>query len=117
MGGICRQGAAPLPRAARVSASARLALPTHPLPLTARSEHLPCPTPHNLQVGPGGTIGGMMWGSASDNERVYVSNNNFWHRVSAPNGNCGARPPPGLLGLCPWLGHSLARPCSSRPRP
>ncbi len=25
------------------------------------------------QVGPGGTIGGMMWGSASDNERVYVS--------------------------------------------
>lgn len=31
------------------------------------------------QVGPPGTIGGMMWGSASDNERVYVSNNNFWH--------------------------------------
>jgi len=33
----------------------------------------------HTQVGPGGLIGGMMWGSASDNERVYVSNNNLFH--------------------------------------
>jgi polyvinyl alcohol dehydrogenase (cytochrome) len=31
------------------------------------------------QVGPAGTIGGAMWGSASDNKRVYVSINNFFH--------------------------------------
>ena len=29
------------------------------------------------QVGPGGVIGGSMWGSASDNDRVYVSINKF----------------------------------------
>jgi polyvinyl alcohol dehydrogenase (cytochrome) len=34
----------------------------------------------HTQVGPGGLIGGMMWGSASDNERVYVANNNFFHK-------------------------------------
>eukprot|EP00899_Mesostigma_viride_P005703 jgi/Mesvir1/15133/Mv14766-RA.1 len=32
------------------------------------------------QVGPGGVIGGMMWGSATDGSRVYVSNNNYFHR-------------------------------------
>eukprot|EP00882_Tetradesmus_deserticola_P022580 GHRQ01024505.1.p1 GENE.GHRQ01024505.1~~GHRQ01024505.1.p1 ORF type:complete len:423 (+),score=154.23 GHRQ01024505.1:137-1405(+) len=30
----------------------------------------------SLQVGPGGLIGGLQWGSAADSQRVYVSNNN-----------------------------------------
>lgn len=29
------------------------------------------------QAGPGGLIGGLQWGSASDGQRVYVSNNNY----------------------------------------
>jgi hypothetical protein len=31
----------------------------------------------SLSVGPGGTVGGMQWGSAADQSRVYVANNNF----------------------------------------
>jgi polyvinyl alcohol dehydrogenase (cytochrome) len=33
----------------------------------------------NTQVGPAGTIGGSMWGSAADSRAVYVSVNNFFH--------------------------------------
>lgn len=31
----------------------------------------------SVPVGPGGTVGGLQWGSAADNSRIYVSNNNF----------------------------------------
>lgn len=31
----------------------------------------------SCQVGPGGLIGGLQWGSASDGARIYVSNNNY----------------------------------------
>lgn len=29
------------------------------------------------QAGPGGTVGGLQWGSAADETRIYVSNNNY----------------------------------------
>lgn len=41
-----------------------------------------------------------MWGSASDNERVYVSNNNFWHRVSWEGGACKGQQGRPLLCDC-----------------
>lgn len=31
----------------------------------------------SVPVGPGGTVGGLQWGSAADNTRIYVSNNNY----------------------------------------
>jgi polyvinyl alcohol dehydrogenase (cytochrome) len=31
----------------------------------------------SLPVGPGGTVGGLQWGSAADNTRIYVANNNY----------------------------------------
>ncbi|KAI8475329.1 MAG: quinon protein alcohol dehydrogenase-like superfamily [Monoraphidium minutum] len=31
----------------------------------------------NQRAGPGGLIGGLMWGSASDNKLIYVNNNNM----------------------------------------
>lgn len=31
----------------------------------------------STSVGPGGTVGGLQWGSAADNARIYVSNNNY----------------------------------------
>lgn len=30
-----------------------------------------------MPVGPGGTVGGLQWGSAADNNRIYVANNNY----------------------------------------
>jgi hypothetical protein len=31
----------------------------------------------SVPVGPGGTVGGLQWGSAADNNRIYVANNNY----------------------------------------
>jgi polyvinyl alcohol dehydrogenase (cytochrome) len=31
----------------------------------------------SVPVGPGGTVGGLQWGSAADNSRIYVANNNY----------------------------------------
>jgi polyvinyl alcohol dehydrogenase (cytochrome) len=31
----------------------------------------------SLPVGPGGTVGGLQWGSAADTSRIYVANNNY----------------------------------------
>jgi len=31
----------------------------------------------SASVGPGGTVGGIQWGSAADNNRIYVANNNY----------------------------------------
>jgi polyvinyl alcohol dehydrogenase (cytochrome) len=31
-------------------------------------------------VGPGGALGGIMWGSATDGERIYVANSNWEHK-------------------------------------
>jgi polyvinyl alcohol dehydrogenase (cytochrome) len=42
----------------------------------------------NRLVGPGGTLGGIEWGSASDGKRIYVAIGNNSHKPSllAPNG-------------------------------
>lgn len=34
----------------------------------------------NTQVGPGGTLGGMEWGAATDGERIYAAISNFDHK-------------------------------------
>ena len=44
----------------------------------------------NIQVGPGGTLGGLQWGSAVDGKRIYtaVSNNDFTpHKMTTGPGN------------------------------
>jgi polyvinyl alcohol dehydrogenase (cytochrome) len=56
------------------------------------------------QVGPAGVLGGSMWGSASDNERVYVSINNAFHApladfIPGSSANGGM-----LAALDPWDG-------------
>jgi len=51
----------------------------------------------------------MMWGSASDNERIYVNNNNFFHKPLS-EWFPGANPPPtgGMAAaLDPWSGAIL----------
>jgi len=40
------------------------------------------------QAGPGGTVGGLQWGSAADDTRIYVANNNYLQltlNVSSPD--------------------------------
>lgn len=41
------------------------------------------------QVGPGSTLGGMEWGSASDGQRIYVSIANLFG-IPTPTGNAGS---------------------------
>lgn len=36
-----------------------------------------CTYYRSLPVGPGGTVGGLQWGSAADSSRIYVTNNNY----------------------------------------
>lgn len=46
------------------------------LPLPSIVCHLQGAVHWSLSVGPGGTVGGLQWGSAADTSRIYVANNN-----------------------------------------
>ncbi|WIA28036.1 hypothetical protein OEZ86_010622 [Tetradesmus obliquus] len=59
----------------------------------------------SLQVGPGGLVGGMQWGSAADSQRIYVSNNNangvsvdLTQMKAVPNTPGAAAPPASTKG-------------------
>lgn len=55
----------------------------------------------HTQVGPGSTLGGMEWGSASDGKRIYVSITNFLG-LPTPVGSAGS-----WAALDPHTGHVL----------
>jgi polyvinyl alcohol dehydrogenase (cytochrome) len=55
----------------------------------------------HTQVGPGSTLGGMEWGSASDGKRIYVSITNFLG-LPTPVGSAGS-----WAALDPQTGHVL----------
>ena len=44
----------------------------------------------HTQVGPGSSLGGMEWGSASDGKRIYVSISNFYGIPYGPKGSISA---------------------------
>ncbi|KIY99021.1 hypothetical protein MNEG_8939 [Monoraphidium neglectum] len=53
----------------------------------------------NQRAGPGGLIGGLMWGSASDNKLVYVSNNNMYNtKVDFQGADAYLKPVPNVKG-------------------
>uniref|UniRef100_A0A383VAH7 Pyrrolo-quinoline quinone repeat domain-containing protein n=1 Tax=Tetradesmus obliquus TaxID=3088 RepID=A0A383VAH7_TETOB len=49
----------------------------------------------SLPVGPGGTVGGLQWGSAADTSRIYVANNNY---LSVPINLSSMKAVPNKLG-------------------
>ncbi len=71
------------------------------------------------QAGPGGVIGGMMWGSATDGQRVYAATNNYFHlpldlvaMKAVPNQPGAATPPASanggaLITMDAWTGATL----------
>jgi polyvinyl alcohol dehydrogenase (cytochrome) len=44
----------------------------------------------HTQVGPGSSLGGMEWGSASDGKRIYVQNTNLYGLPSPAGGSAGS---------------------------
>jgi polyvinyl alcohol dehydrogenase (cytochrome) len=80
----------------------------------------------STQVGPGGYLGGMEWGSATDGQRIYVANaNSLNHPLTLPNGttiysgswaaldiNTG-----NILWQTPVPGAAFCPPCNSTQTP